>query len=92
MKRLFMLMTAVIAITLISCTAEVVATRPADVVYERPGSPGSGYVWISGNWVWAGSGYTWREGRWDRAREGRAWHDGHWESHGNGWRWRRGHW
>ena len=50
MKKIFVLLIAVISITLISCTAEVVATRPADVVYARPTSPGSGYVWIGGDW------------------------------------------
>jgi hypothetical protein len=39
MKGLFILLTAVIAITLVSCTAEIVATRPADILYEPRSLP-----------------------------------------------------
>ncbi len=77
---------------LAGCSAEVVGTRPADVVYTRPIAPGPDYVWIGGDWIWLGGSYQWRAGHWERPRVGRAWHEGHWEGHGNGWRWRRGHW
>jgi hypothetical protein len=76
-----------------SCATEgaVVETRPADVVYVRPASPGPGYVWIGGDWVYRGGSYRWHEGRWARGRA-RTWSDGHWQQSGNGWRWNRGHW
>ncbi|HEY4155631.1 MAG TPA: hypothetical protein VGM24_09385 [Puia sp.] len=74
------------------CSTEVVATRPHDVVYSRPVSPGPDYVWVTGDWVWAGGSYRWREGRWARRRSGYQWHEGYWENHNHGWRWRRGHW
>jgi uncharacterized protein YfaT (DUF1175 family) len=77
-----------------SCSVEsgVVQTRPADVIYVRPVSPGPGYVWMGGNWVYRGGNYNWHEGRWHRVRAGRSWQDGRWEPAGNGWRWRRGYW
>lgn len=75
-----------------SCSVEggVVDTRPADVVYVRPVSPGPGYVWIDGDWVWRGGTYRWHEGRWRRTS--RTWQAGHWQPVGAGWRWNRGHW
>jgi WXXGXW repeat (2 copies) len=75
-----------------SCAGEVVATRPADVEYARPGAPGADYVWIGGDWIWTGGTYRWHEGHWERPGPGRVWHEGHWESHGSGWKWRKGHW
>lgn len=89
------LIVAVIAIAAIfsSCgTAQYVDTRPADVIYTRPVSPGPGYVWMNGDWYWQGGRYTWREGRWDRGRLGHTWHDGSWTQSRRGWRWNRGHW
>ncbi len=81
------------ALTFNSCgPTEVVASRPADVIYTRPVAPGPNYVWIGGDWYWSGGRYTWREGRWDRPRPGRVWHDGGWTQTRKGYRWNRGHW
>jgi len=74
------------------CSAEVVATRPADVIYVRPVSPGSGNVWISGDWVWSGGNYRWHEGYWHAERAGHSWQPGGWENHREGYRWKKGHW
>ncbi|MEO5593751.1 MAG: hypothetical protein ABIR15_15660 [Chitinophagaceae bacterium] len=71
---------------------QVVASRPADVMYTRPATPGSGYVWVGGDWYWTGGRYTWREGRWDRGRLGHNWNDGRWVQTRRGYRWNRGHW
>ena len=94
MKNYLIIAAALIfGISVSSCgPTEVVASRPADVIYTRPLAPGPGYVWIGGDWYWSGGRYTWREGRWDRARTGRVWHDGNWMQSDRGWRWRRGHW
>ena len=55
-------------------------------------APGSGYVWIGGEWIWAG-GWVWRAGYWGCPPRGyavwiggRTWHDG------RGWHAERGHW
>jgi hypothetical protein len=77
---------------LAGCSAEVVGTRPHDVIYTRPVSPGPDYVWIGGDWIWTGGSYQWHEGHWDHRRPGRVWHEGHWQNRSHGYRWRRGHW
>jgi len=81
-------------ITATSCMVEggFVETRPVDVTYVRPVSPGVDYVWIDGDWVWGGGRYTWRQGYWSRPRGSRHWESGRWESGAHGYRWNRGHW
>jgi len=69
-----------------------VETQPAEVVYTRPVSPGPGYVWVDGDWVWTGGRYTYRNGYWRRGRPGRAWVGGSWNHTPRGYRWNRGHW
>ena len=89
------ILTAIIScmIFLSACSGGMVVTdRPADVVYERPLSPGDGYIWLDGDWYWSGGRYQWRAGHWDRPRTGRNWSAGHWQSAGHGWKWQRGHW
>ncbi|MHA4812412.1 YXWGXW repeat-containing protein [Flavitalea flava] len=75
------------------CSVEggVVETRPAEVVYSRPITPGPDYIWIDGDWRWSGGRYVWHNGYWGRHR-GRTWQTGQWQSSGHGWRWQRGHW
>jgi WXXGXW repeat (2 copies) len=91
MKKLLAVIMIGSALVIAGCSGEVVATRPADVVYERPAAPGADYVWIGGDWVWEGGSYRWHEGRWDRRVEGKTWHEGHWETHGKGYTWHKGH-
>jgi hypothetical protein len=67
-----------------------VSTRPETPYYARPMSPGSGYVWIDGDWVVRGGRYQWREGRWARSRN-RTWVGGNWDQRNGGWYWRRGY-
>jgi hypothetical protein len=78
--------------TLSGCAAGVVARRPPDVVYVRSASPGPGYVWVSGDWVWSGGKYRWREGYWHAAKPGRNWKSGYWEKDPNGYKWQKGRW
>ena len=92
MKTLLVGLVMICTIVLAGCAGEVVATRPSEVVYDRPAAPGPDYIWISGDWVWAGGRYSWHEGHWDRRREGHVWHDGGWESRRGGWAWHRGYW
>ena len=70
----------------------VVASRPSDVIYERPLPPGEGYIWLNGDWYWNGGGYHWRQGYWSRPRAGRQWREGNWSNTQRGYRWNRGHW
>ena len=56
--------------------SRVCDSRPADVTYASPVSPGPDYVWIGGEWEWTGGNYHWREGSWQHAREGHTWKSG----------------
>ena len=92
MKK-FLLACGILAlITLSACSAGYVTTRPADVTYVRPVSPGSNYVWISGNWVWGGGNYHWQEGNWHEGKQGRSYKSGNWENDHSGYKWRKGRW
>lgn len=75
-----------------SSTVVVQQAPPPSPVETVVIAPGPGYVWISGEWVWAG-GWVWRAGYWGYPPRGysvwiggRSWHDGH------GWHAERGHW
>lgn len=68
-----------------------VSSRPTSPYYERPVSPGVGYVWIDGDWYPRGGRYYWREGHWSRPTT-RVWIGGNWESRNGGYYWRRGYW
>jgi hypothetical protein len=94
MKSNLLIIVLCCTIAAAACTVQgrVITSRPDDIVYSRPVSPGPDYIWIDGDWVWEGGNYRWHEGRWDRRREGREWHRGQWEAKGNGWRWHRGYW
>ncbi|HEX4849535.1 MAG TPA: YXWGXW repeat-containing protein [Puia sp.] len=91
MKNLLAGLLVASMIAMAGCAGEVVTTRPAEVVYDRPPSPGPDYVWISGDWVWLNGSYSWHEGHWGRGT-GKAWREGRWENHRGGYRWRKGHW
>lgn len=82
------------ASALISCeVASVgVAVQPSRPAYVRPNSPGAGYVWIEGDWVYTNGNYNWHEGYWSAPRRGRSWVAGSWEQGRRGYTWRRGHW
>ena len=92
MKNYLFILSILSCIILMGCTAGYVATRPADVVYERPVAPGPDYVWIGGEWEWGGGNYHWREGSCQHAREGRSWNPGYWENGTKGYRWHKGNW
>jgi len=92
MKNLATVSLAAILLALSACTAEVVASRPVDVLYVRPPAPGPDFIWVSGDWMWTGNTYRWHEGHWDKRIEGRKWREGGWEAKGTGWKWRKGHW
>lgn len=68
------------------------AEQPVAPVYERPASPGVGYVWVDGDWYWSGGRYTYRNGYWSRPRGHRTYTTGVWVHSGKGYYWRKGHW
>jgi hypothetical protein len=92
-KNLFVGLTLSAVLFFSSCgpSAITVSARPDAPYYARPSSPGSGYVWIDGDWVVRGGRYQWREGHWRRSGN-RVWISGSWDSRPNGYYWRRGHW
>ncbi|HEV9035840.1 MAG TPA: hypothetical protein VGQ51_04445 [Puia sp.] len=95
MKKTSLIMAIIIgcSMAMTGCAVDgYVTDEPADVVYSRPVTPGEGYVWIDGDWVWASGTYHWHNGYWSRPREGRTWAPGHWEHSGRGYHWNRGHW
>ena len=75
------------------CSGEAYITaQPSEVVYERPASPGSGYVWVDGDWYWSGGRYAWRNGYWSQPRGARVYVRGTWQHTDRGYRWQKGHW
>jgi hypothetical protein len=93
MKKLLFIPLLYVSISLLSCsTSGYVTTTPVQPVYERPPSPGVGYIWIDGDWSYEGNNYVWHEGRWGTPRGSRHWQSGVWQKRGNGFRWHRGGW
>lgn len=69
-----------------------VSSRPTAPYYERPLSPGPGYIWLDGDWYWRGNQYRYRPGYWKVPPPHRTWSPGYWQKHGSGWHWRGGQW
>jgi hypothetical protein len=92
MKNYLLALSMVSFLMLAGCSAGYVTARPADVTYVRPVSPGSGYVWIGGEWEWSGGNYRWQEGSWQHPRESHTWKSGYWENAHNGYKWHKGRW
>ncbi len=82
----------VIALFFTACDGDFYVTeRPVTPIYERPVSPGVGYIWVDGEWEWRGGRYEWRNGYWNAPRR-QVWHPGHWNQGRGGWAWRKGYW
>lgn len=96
-------------VTTTTVTREVTTAGPAPVVAGRSVvvtqapppvrvetqtvSPGTGYIWTRGHWVWTGAGYQWVAGTWvARPRASATWVDGTWVRRGDGWVWVDGRW
>jgi hypothetical protein len=78
-----------------SCAAGYVVTEPSyNDVYDRPVSPGLGYIWIDGDWRWnhRSNIYVHEHGYWTRPRTGQSYEPGHWESGPRGKSWVKGRW
>ena len=44
----------------------VVPAMPAAIVETPPASPGPGWFWVRGHYVWERGGWVWRAGHWVR--------------------------
>lgn len=86
---------------MINTPNSVGAVQTATVVTEAPPpppmetivvAPGSGYIWIDGEWVWNGR-WVWIGGRWAwPPHPGAVWDRGHWDRGPRGWNRTPGHW
>ena len=94
MKKIIVIMALfALAFAGVGCTGEAYVTaQPNEVVYERPASPGAGYIWVDGDWYWSSGRYVWRNGYWGHPRGGRVWVRGNWQHDSRGYRWQKGHW
>lgn len=96
MKTMIKIATALlITVTVISCGPSymTVHEKPTSPYYDRPVSPGAGYIWRDGGWYWRGGNYRYRQGYWTVPPPRRTWAPGYWNQHRNGgYYWRRGHW
>jgi hypothetical protein len=54
MKNYLLALSILSCFILTGCSAGYVSSRPVDVTYSRPVSPGSGYVWTDGEWEYTG--------------------------------------
>jgi len=82
-------------LTFNSCVAGYVAMEPSyNEVYERPISPGVGFIWIEGDWHWnyRTHSYIHEQGYWARSKPGRSYEAGHWGNEPRGKYWVRGRW
>ncbi|BBM84233.1 hypothetical protein [Candidatus Uabimicrobium amorphum] len=60
--------------------------------FRRMKSPGVGYVWISGEWIWS-SRWVWKKGHYAKPPRGKSkWIYGKCSKRGNKWYWVRGYW
>ncbi len=70
----------------------VAQAPPPPLVQSVVVSPGPGYVWIGGEWIWNG-GWVWRAGYWAYPPYSHAvWVPGYWHRGPHGWYCRTGHW
>jgi hypothetical protein len=92
MKNYLLVLSILSCVIFVGCTAGYVSTRPADVTYVRPVSPGTGYVWVGGEWEYQGGNYHYHEGSWQQPRAGHTWKSGYWENGNKGYKWHKGEW
>lgn len=65
---------------------------PADLAEEEGNSPGSGYIWVKGHWVWHNR-WKWERGTWVlKPHETASWNSGHWKAKHHHWVWVPGYW
>ena len=48
----------------VNAPVDVPGNPPPLVTETIPPSPGYGYYWIAGAWIWGGNNWAWEPGRW----------------------------
>lgn len=93
-NKIFIALALIGSLTLASCSGSrlMVTERPIAPYYQRPFTPGLGYIWIDGDWTMRGGRYIHQQGYWAPPRGNRHWQNGRWQQFNNGWRWRHGNW
>ncbi len=92
-KIVYAVLCLVIVTSMYSCYGSYyVSAPPQPTVFVRPVQPGSGYMWIDGEYYWSGGRYVYRNGYWAHPRAGRTWAPGGWEHGSRGYYWRHGNW
>jgi len=75
-----------------STVTVVAAAPPPPPIDPIVVSPGPGFVWVGGEWLWNG-GWVWRAGYWDRpVYPGAIWVGGYWGRGPRGYVRYEGHW
>ncbi len=94
MKKIGYVVISVMLVTLsYSCSSgHYVSERPQEVIVNRPGPPGTGYMWVDGDYNWRGGRYVYQPGYWARPHGSRTWRTGSWVQGPHGYYWRRGGW
>ena len=65
---------------------------PAEIVEPIAVSPGIGYVWVKGHWIWNGN-WVWNSGHWLATPHPSAvWTPGCWTERHHHWVWIEGYW
>lgn len=76
-----------------SATITVRKAPPSPRRETRYASPGRGYVWVDGYYMWNGRDFVWVRGRWIQPRySGKRWVSGKWKKKGDKWVWSPGKW
>ncbi len=93
MKKCIILLSVMGLLSLFtSCSAGYVSQEPEYRYYDRPQSPGQGYIWIDGGWNWnsRSNSYIQINGNWQKQKQGRVYQQGYWKKNRHGSQWIRG--
>jgi len=95
MKNVYLLLIFVVAVFFSSCDVPArftIGTTLFAPVGPRTAAPGTGYIWIDGDWFWNGRTYSWRDGYWSNPQIGYQWQSGYWRQKPGGFNWKPGRW
>ena len=93
-KTASLVISAFVLVPIVAGAQVYVSVAPPPAIVEaRAPSPGTGYLWIAGNWSWNGTRHVWRAGRWEQQPPAAARYVGpQWRRTGQGWRVDDGRW
>ena len=95
MKNVYLLLIFFVAVLFSSCDVPArftIGTTLFAPVGPRLAAPGTGYIWIDGDWFWNGRSYSWRDGYWSNPHNGYQWQPGYWRQKPGGYNWKPGRW